>query len=98
VLSACETGLGDSRARESVQGLVRSFRLAGARTVIASLWPVDDRTTRDWMAGVYRARWLDGLDTAEALRAASRGVIAGRRARGESTHPFYWAAFVPFGE
>lgn len=97
VLSACESGVSDPRARESVQGLVRSFRLAGARTVLASLWPVDDAATREWMARVYQAHWRDGLATPDAVRAACRETIAARRARGEPTHPFYWGAFVATG-
>ncbi len=97
VLSACASGAGDARGRETLQGLVRAFHLAGARTVIASLWDVDDRATRDWMERAYRARWVEGLATPDAVRAASRAVLAERRAKGESTHPFYWGAFVATG-
>jgi CHAT domain-containing protein/tetratricopeptide (TPR) repeat protein len=97
VLSACETGVGDPQARESVQGLVRAFRLAGARVVVASLWQVDDLATRDWMTRFYGAHWRDGLSTADAVRAACRETIEARRDRGESVHPFYWGAFVATG-
>ena len=99
VLSACDTGLGDLDARgEGVFGLRRVFTLAGTRTVIMSLWSVDDESSRDWMSALYRARWQDGLSTAAAVRAASREVLDLRRAAGLSPHPFYWAGFVAAGD
>ncbi|MFC1707527.1 tetratricopeptide repeat protein, partial [Planctomycetota bacterium] len=54
VLSACDTARGDDRAGDGVLGLVRGFQAAGARTVVASLWPVDDRATRRLMERLYR--------------------------------------------
>ncbi|NOT35138.1 MAG: CHAT domain-containing protein [Candidatus Eisenbacteria bacterium] len=97
VLSACATGSSDPNGVEVIQGLHRAFRAAGVRTVISSLWPVDDDTTRDWMTRLYRARWSEGRPTAEAARAASLGVLTDRRARGLGAHPFYWAGFVAAG-
>jgi tetratricopeptide (TPR) repeat protein len=98
VLSACDTGVGDVRTGEGVFGLRRAFRIAGARTLIMSLWPVEDDSTRDWMRGLYQARLLRGLDAAHAVREAALGVLQGRRRAGRSTHPFYWAAFVAAGD
>jgi CHAT domain-containing protein len=98
VLSACETGLGEIRSGEGVFGLRRAFQIAGARTVIMSLWSVDDRSTRDWMRGLYEARLGRRLNTADAVRSASLTVLRARRAKGQSTHPFYWAAFVAAGD
>jgi CHAT domain-containing protein len=49
------------------------------------------------MTLLYRGR-NDGLATADAMRAATRGVLAARRARGDTTHPFYWGAFVSAGD
>lgn len=97
VLSACETALGRSDAGEGVFGLRRAFRLAGARTVVMSLWKVEDRATADFMQALYRARLVDGLDAPDAMRAAMRATYDARRARGESVHPFYWGGFVAAG-
>ena len=97
VLSACATGVADPDAVEAVQGLHRAFRRAGVGTVIMSLWSVDDAATAAWMDALYRARLERGLDTAAAVRTAQRTVLAARRSKGESTHPFWWGAFVASG-
>lgn len=98
VLSGCETGVGETRAGEGVFGLRRAFQIAGARTVIMSLWPVDDEVTRDWMEALYRYRFAEELSTIEAVRRAHVELLAARRAAGLSTHPFYWAGFVAAGD
>lgn len=98
VLSACNTGLGELTARgEGVFGLCRAFALAGARSVIVSLWPVGDEAARDWMRALYTARLVDGASTADAVRTAHRTVLAERRAAGRSVHPYYWAGFTAVG-
>jgi CHAT domain-containing protein/tetratricopeptide (TPR) repeat protein len=98
VLSACDTGLGEIRAGEGVFGLRRAFQVAGARTVIMSLWPVDDQATRTWMRSLYEARFRGGLSTADAVHMASVTVLRERRAKKQSTLPVYWAAFVAAGD
>jgi CHAT domain-containing protein len=98
VLSGCDTGLGVLRSGEGVLGLRRAFQVAGARTLILSLSPVEDDSARAWMRRLYEARFREGLSTPEAVREASLSVLRSRRARGESTHPFYWAGFVAAGE
>lgn len=98
VLSACDTGLGEIRAGEGVFGLRRAFQVAGARTVIMSLWPVDDQATRAWMRALYDARFRRGLSTADAVHAASVTVLRERRAKKQSTLPVFWAAFVAAGD
>jgi CHAT domain-containing protein len=81
-----------------VFGLRRAFRIAGARTLVMSLWSVQDEATRRWMDALYAARLERGDGTAESLRAASLEVLAERRKKHESTHPFYWGAFVAAGD
>lgn len=98
VLSACNTGLGEIRSGEGVFGLRRAFQIAGARTVIMSLWSVEDEATRSWMRALYEGRLKRNLNTADAMREASLSVLRARRAAGQSTHPFFWAAFVAAGD
>lgn len=98
VLSACDTGLGRRLGDEGVFGLRRAFRLAGARTVVMSLWPVDDAATAGWMEALYKSRLVDKADTVDAIAAADLAMLTARRARGESVHPFYWAGFVASGD
>jgi CHAT domain-containing protein len=98
VLSACDTGVGRIQAGEGVLGLRRSFQMAGADTLIMSLWSVDDEATRRWMKALYEGRLIQRMDTAEAVRHASITVLRERRSKGLSTHPFYWGAFVAAGD
>lgn len=98
VLSACDTGVGEIKAGEGVFGLRRAFQVAGARTVVMSLWSVDDQATRAWMRALYEGRFQRKLSTADAVHAASLSLLRDRRAKGQSTHPFYWAAFVAAGD
>jgi CHAT domain-containing protein len=98
VLSACDTGAGEVRKGEGVFGLRRAFQLAGARTVIMSLWPVEDEATREWMKALYRGRFLSGLSSAEAVREATLTLLRERRAAHQATHPFHWGGFIAVGE
>jgi CHAT domain-containing protein len=98
VLSGCDTGVGEIRVGEDVFGLRRAFQVAGVRTVIMSLWAVEDEGTRHWMTELYRGRLSKKLSTADAVRAAGLVVLHQRRGRGLSTHPYYWAGFVASGD
>ncbi len=98
VLSACESGVADAWNREGSLGLTRAFRLAGARSVIASQWAVDDEAAAEWMTALHRARAAGATAAGAALRLASREVLDARRADGRSVHPYYWAAFTATGD
>jgi CHAT domain-containing protein/tetratricopeptide (TPR) repeat protein len=98
VLSACDTGLGALKVGEGVFGLRRAFQVAGVRTVIMSLWSVEDHATLEWMRALYASRLQKHLSTADAMREASLTILRARRAKGQSTHPFYWSGFVAAGD
>jgi CHAT domain-containing protein len=98
VLSACDTGVGATQCGEGVFGLRRAFRIAGVRTVLMSLWPVRDDVARSWTAALYRARLQDGMDTAAAVRCASRTLLEELRRAAKETHPTSWAAFLAVGD
>jgi CHAT domain-containing protein len=82
VLSACETGVGRVRSGDGPQGLQRAFAAAGARTVVMSLWQVDDAATRDLMVGYYQSL-RRGQSRAVALRQAALTVAKGGVAVGK---------------
>jgi CHAT domain-containing protein/Tfp pilus assembly protein PilF len=98
VLSACDSGGGVLRAGEGIFGLRRAFQIAGVRTVIMSLWPVEDRLARTWMETLYSSRLMRHRSTADAVREASRTLLSNRRRSGASTHPLYWSGFVAAGD
>jgi CHAT domain-containing protein/tetratricopeptide (TPR) repeat protein len=88
-LSACETGLGAVASGDDVVGLTRGLLYAGARSVVTSLWKVDDDATGLLMANLYKN--LRGQRPAEALRKAQWDT------RKQYPHPYYWAAFYLTG-
>lgn len=90
VLSACDSGVATVADGDEVFGLVRAFLIGGASRVVASLWPVDDETTVDWMTAFYGALH-GGASPAAAVKRAQQEV------RNRHPHPFHWAAFVLFG-
>ena len=94
VLSACNTALGLDIAGEGLIGLTRGFMYAGSRSVVASLWEVDDRATAVLMEHFYKAMLTDGMTPAAALRSAKETV----RKQPAWSHPYYWAGFVLQGE
>lgn len=93
ILSACNTAMGEGSENGHVASLAEAFWLAGSRSVVASLWAVNDDSTSLLMETFYR-RLRAGEDKAEALRNAQLEV----RGREGFEHPYYWAGFVLFGE
>ena len=98
VLSGCDTGVGEIRTDEGIVGLRRAFRVAGAATLIMSLWPVEDLSAEAFMTSLYHARLSAGRSTAASIRQAYRDALAAtRRAHGQA-HPLYWAPFIASGD
>jgi CHAT domain-containing protein/predicted negative regulator of RcsB-dependent stress response len=93
VLSSCESALGKDLGSEGINGLPRAFLYAGARSVIASLWKVDDEATVPLMKMFY-SRLQRGEDPARALQAAQLNLLKNTRL----SDPYYWAAFVLEGD
>jgi len=106
VLSACETGIGEIRGGEGIIGLTRAFQYAGARSVLASLWRVEDEATAELMERFYR-HLRSGKAKDEALRAAQLELIRsplqvpdgrGGWTERNAAAPYFWAALQLVGD
>ncbi len=93
VLSACDTGLGEVRNGEGVYGLRRAFVLAGAESLVMSLWPVSDYSTRRVMTAFY-TNLRRGVPRGAALRQVQLQMLKAD----PHLHPFYWANFIQSGD
>ena len=94
VLSACETALGKDLKGEGNIGLTHSFMSAGSKSVVSSLWKVDDRATASLMSDFYDSMLRQGMPPVAALRAAKLKMMHDQRWQS----PYYWAGFVFQGD
>ncbi|HKO98899.1 MAG TPA: CHAT domain-containing tetratricopeptide repeat protein [Pyrinomonadaceae bacterium] len=94
VLSACNTGLGKDVKGEGLIGLTRGFMYAGASSVVASLWKVDDEATAELMRHFYHGMLKDGRSPAAALRYAQLKMMNQKRWQS----PYYWSGFIIQGQ
>ncbi len=94
VLSACDTGIGKEVKGEGVMSLTNAFLQSGAKSVVSSLWKVDDNATKELMTDFYRGMASDGLTASAALRNAQIKMYNDPRFKS----PFYWAAFTVQGD
>ncbi|MEZ4891577.1 MAG: CHAT domain-containing tetratricopeptide repeat protein [Saprospiraceae bacterium] len=95
VLSACETGLGETSSGDGVMGLASAFAYAGAKCIVSSLWQVNDKSTMQIMENYYR-ELQDGKPKNTALVEAKRSYIKSSQA--QYAHPFFWAGFIGIGD
>ncbi len=96
ILSACRSALGSHTRAESLSALAQAFLAAGANSVIASLWDVDDRSTSELMKSFHQYHGAKQQAFGEALRQAQIGMIHHTNDRWR--HPYYWAAFIITGD
>jgi CHAT domain-containing protein len=94
VLSACQTALGKDIKGEGLVGLTHSFLSAGANSVVASLWKVDDRATAALMGEFYEGMLQKGMTPSAALRSAKLKMMHDK----QWSAPYYWAGFVLQGD
>lgn len=92
VLSACETGTGGQHRTEGTIGLHRAYLAAGARSVVASLWAIDDYATAELMDGFYSSL-ANNMPPDRALQAARKAYLE----RFPDASPYKWAAFSAYG-
>jgi len=95
LLSACETGIGEQQRGEGVVSLARAFAFAGAKSIVASLWSVNDKSTMQVMDNFY-AGIKSGQPKNIALANAKLEYLA--QNPGQASHPFFWAGFVGVGD
>jgi CHAT domain-containing protein len=96
ILSACDSGTGEVKIGEGVMSLRRAFRIAGAQTVLASHWPVNDKATSQLMTEFIR-RWRSGEPRVKAWREAQLSLLHSKE-HSEYSNPYFWAAFTLTGQ
>ena len=93
ILSACDSGAGEVKIGEGVMSLRRAFRIAGAESVLASHWPVNDKATSQLMTEFMR-RWHSGEPRAQAWREAQLSLLHSK----DFSNSYFWAAFTLTGQ
>ncbi len=97
VLSACETGIGKLQRGEGIVSLARAFAYAGAKSIVTTLWKVNDEQSKNLMSSFYK--YLSkGKDKDEALRLAKLEFLQKNEKKTELLHPFFWASFIGVGD
>ena len=91
VLSACDTGQGELSVGQGVYGLRRAFLVAGAETLVTSLWQVNDTATGKLMQTYYQKLLKEKRGRLEGMQEAMKEI------REKYTHPYYWAPFLVIG-
>jgi CHAT domain-containing protein/tetratricopeptide (TPR) repeat protein len=94
ILSACDSSLGEARLNEGSFSLQRAFHLAGARSVVASLWRLDDQYATEFVTLVYHKLWAEELPPVEAVRQAQLELLERlQKTGGIAAHPYFWAGW-----
>ena len=96
VLSACNTGIGDVERAQGVFGLRRAFQIAGARSLLMSLWKVPDSETADLMRRFYMNLY-DGKSKVDSLNMSIKDTMREIKKIRGTDHPFYWGGFILIG-
>jgi len=96
-LSACETGVGRYNTGEELMGLIRAFLIAGTRTVVASMWSIEEESTKILMERFYAELAKPGTSVNMALYRAQNWLRTSNK-HPEYEHPYYWGGFVTYGD
>lgn len=94
VLSSCQSGIGTFKSGEGIVSLARGFSYAGAKSIITTLWQINDRFSAKLMTQFYD-NLKKGMSKDEALQSAKTNFIKSQKER--NAHPHFWAGFIPIG-
>jgi CHAT domain-containing protein len=96
-LSTCESALGELQPGEGLIGLTRAFAFAGAKSIVSSLWQVNDASTEELMVSFYINMTRKKMFKDQSLGTATRVYLKDSTLSNELKHPFFWAAFNVLG-